>query len=46
MVLDCATPAPRLLRVQDPFAKLLASRRESASYAISAKALAEAAEGG
>ena len=46
VVLDCATPAPRLLRVQDPFAKLLASRRESASYAISAKALAEAAEGG
>ena len=44
VVLDCATPAPRLLRVQDPFAKLLSSRRESASYAISAKALAEAAE--
>ena len=46
VVLDCATPAPRLLRVQDPFAKLLASRRDSASYAISAKALAEAAERG
>ncbi len=46
VVLDCATPAPRLLRVQDPFAKLLASRRDSATYAISAKALAEAAERG
>ena len=46
VVLDCATPAPRLLRVQDPFAKLLASRRDSASYAISAKALTEAAERG
>ena len=42
-VFDCATPAPRLLRVQDPFAKLLAGRRDSAAYAISAAALREAA---
>ena len=43
-VFDCATPAPRLLRVRDPFAKLLAGRRDSAAYAISAAALREAAE--
>ena len=28
-VFDCATPAPRLLRVQNPFAKLLASRLDA-----------------
>ena len=44
VVFDCATPAPRLLRVQDPFAKLLASRRDSAAYTISAAALQGAAE--
>ena len=44
VVFDCATPTPRLLRVQDPFAKLLAGRRDTAAYAISAAALREAAE--
>ena len=43
-VLDCATPMPRLLRVQDPFAKLLAKRSDSAAYTISAAALRQAAE--
>ena len=41
---DCATPAPRLLRIQDPFDKLLARSRESSEYTISAKSLVEAAE--
>ena len=40
----CATPSPRLLRVQDPFAKLFASRRDTTAYAISAAALRQAAE--
>ena len=44
VVFDCATPTPRLLRVQGPFAKLLASRRDVAAYAISATAVREAAE--
>ena len=46
VVFDCATPAPRLLRVQDPFTKLLASRHDSAAYTISAAALQGAAEPG
>lgn len=29
VVFDCATPAPRLVRVRNPFQKLLVSRRES-----------------
>ena len=44
VVFDCATPAPWLLRVQDPFAKLLAGRRDTAAYAISTAALREVAE--
>ena len=44
VVFDCATPAPRLLRVQDPFATLFASRRDTAAYTISAAALREVAE--
>ena len=44
VVFDCATPHPRLLRVRDPFAKLLARSRESAAYAITARSLIEAAE--
>ncbi len=44
VVFDCATPAPRLLRIQDPFDKLLAKSRESSEYTISAKSLVEAAE--
>ena len=44
VVFDCATPAPRLVRVRDPFGKLLANRHSSASYMISASSLLEAAE--
>ena len=43
VVLDCATPAPRLLRVQDPFATVFAGRRDAAAYTISAAALRAAA---
>ena len=43
-VLGCATPAPQLLRVQNPFAKLLVSRSDSAAYTLSAAALRQAAE--
>ena len=45
VVFDCATATPELLRVQNPFHKLLASRQESAVFAIAASAVAEAAEG-
>ena len=44
VVFDCATPSPRLLRVRDPFAKLLARSRESAAYTITAQSLIAAAE--
>ena len=44
VVFDCATPRPRLVRVRDPFAKLLARSRESAVYTISAASLIDAAE--
>ena len=39
VVFDCATPVPRFLRVQAPFAKLLTSRRDAAAYAISSAAV-------
>ena len=44
VVFDCATSAPRLVRVRDPFAKLLANRRDASAYNISARSLLEAAE--
>ena len=44
VVFDCATPHPRLVRVRDPFGKLLARGRESIVYAISPAELIEAAE--
>ena len=44
VVFDCATPAPWLLRVQDPFHKVLARSHESSEYTIPAKSLIEAAE--
>ena len=44
IVLDCATPNPQLLRVQDPFAKLLADRRDSSTYTISVAELRRVAE--
>ena len=45
VVFDCATAKPELLRVQNPFHKLVVSRQESAVFAIAASAVAEAAEG-
>ena len=44
VVFDCATPSPRLVRVRDPFTKLLARSHESAVYTISANSVIEAAE--
>ena len=43
-VYDCATPRPRLLRVRDPFAKLLARSREFSAYAVSVSSVQAAAE--
>ena len=37
VVLDCATPNPRLFRVRDPFRTFVAGKRINAQYAISAK---------
>ena len=44
VVFDCATPHPRLVRVRDPFAKLLVRSRESIAYTIAPGAVIEAAE--
>ncbi len=44
VVFDCATPHPRLVRVCDPFAKLLVRSRESFAYTITPSAVIEAAE--
>ena len=44
VVWNCATPNPILVRVRNPFAKLLANERASATYAISPKSLMDAAE--
>ncbi len=44
IVYDCATPRPRLVRVCDPFAKLLVRSRESVAYTITPSAAMEAAE--
>ena len=44
VVFDCATPHPRLMRVRDPFAKLLVRSRESIAYIINPGAVIEAAE--
>ena len=44
VVFDCATPNPRLLRIRDPFGKLLAKTRESTAYTIGASELMDAAE--
>ncbi len=44
VVFDCATPHPRVVRVQDPFGKLIVRGRESVAYVISAGELIEAAE--
>ena len=44
VVFDCATPHPRLVRVRDPFGKLLAKTRESTAYTITESEILEAAE--
>ena len=44
VVFDCATPRPRLVRVRDPFGKLLAKTRNSTAYTISPRSILEAAE--
>ena len=44
VVFDCATPHPRLVRVRDPFAKLLVRSRESITYIINSGDVIEAAE--
>ena len=44
VVFDCATSHPRLVRVRDPFAKLLARGRESLVYSIPQSELLQAAE--
>ena len=43
-VYDCATPRPRLMRVRDPFAKLLARSRVFSAYSIPAASVQAAAE--
>ena len=45
-VYDCATPKPRLVRVRDPFAKLLAKGQEFSAYAVAASSIYAAAEAG
>ncbi len=44
VVLDCAGPAPELLRIRDPFHKLLASERTRAQFDVPLGSLIEAAE--
>ena len=44
VVFDCATPHPRLVRVGDPFGKLLAKTRESTAYTITESQILEAAD--
>ena len=44
-VYDCATPRPRLVRVRDPFAKLLARSRVFSAFSIAASSVQAAAEG-
>ena len=44
VVFDCATPRPRLLRVRDPFGRLLAKSRESIVFTITPGEIMAAAE--
>ena len=44
VVFDCATPHPRLVRVCDPFGKLLAKNYESTAFTISQAELLNSAE--
>ena len=43
-VYDCATPRPRLVRVRDPFAKLLAKSRVFSAFSIPAASVYAAAQ--
>ena len=43
-VYDCATPRPRLVRVRDPFGKLLVRSRELSAYSIPVSSVQAAAE--
>ena len=44
VVFDCATAHPRLVRVRDPFGKLMAKTRESTVYTITESQILDAAE--
>ena len=44
VVFDCATAHPRLVRVRDPFGKLLAKTQESTAYTITESQLLDAEE--
>ena len=44
VVFDCATPSPQLVRVRNPFHRLLANSRGTEAYSIPARSLIEAAE--
>ena len=43
-VFDCATPAPQLYRVRDPFRSLLASEHAAAAFTLTAGSIVRAAE--
>ena len=43
-VFDCATPAPQLYRVRDPFWNLLASEHAAAAFTLTAGSIVRAAE--
>ena len=44
VVFNCATPKPRLVRVRDPFARLIMRGRESIAYTVTPTVLMETAE--
>ena len=46
VVYDCATPQPRLYRVRDPFATLLATERTASTFVLNVGTIVTAAESG
>ena len=44
VVFDCATPLPRLVRVRDPFGRLLAKTRDATTITITESQILESAE--
>ena len=44
VVFECATPHPRLVRIRDPFGKLIAKSHQTTAFSITAADLMEAAE--